>query len=463
MTQMDTSKNCERFYRLRDQRTETYVGRPWHPMRTVRIAIDAAAAASQIGQHLTLSLINLLARVHRRILFTLPEEPTALRAFSIVPTDTFQDAVLNTARAIDPCGSFKRATVGGDTTFGIGLGAEAGLDWYLGADRAIAYLQQIPTPLNTNSPGSMRGAGLAACLGAAAAFKTELGLRTAPRVISAWNYMENEEGDPGPEDLEPLRVGHVLMVGGGAVASGLVYWLLSWGVEGEWTVVDRDIVKMHNTNRGMLFLPIHAGWPNGEPYSKSGLLAAMLPGGRPIPEWYNEAVEVQDESFDVVLALANDYGVRELLAHRNATVLLHATTGRNWLSQLHRHVAGRDDCVACRLGEVKEVAFACSTTQIETPSEERVDAALPFLSGASGLMLATLLQRLQSGVFLDTTANNWRWDFLSEQALAARSGRSKCTETCKSWYAPGARAIANAGTAWAHLDGSFASPRGPHK
>jgi hypothetical protein len=62
------------------------------------------------------------------------------------------------------------------------------------------------------------------------------------------------------------------------------------------------------------------------------------------------------------------------------------------LSQLHRHIAGIDDCVFCRAGEILPVTFGCSTSEVVNPVGQRSDAALPFLSAASGLMLATLLQ-----------------------------------------------------------------------
>lgn len=454
MTHHRVRTECEEFYRLRNHRTETYLKRRWRPSSTVRVVIDAASAKSEVGQHLLLSLTNLLARVHRRILFTLPVTPIPLRAFSIRTAQTVQHATLELAHAIDPCGCFERAEAGGDITLGIGPEAELGLDWYLGADRALGYLQRHRTVLQTDARGSMRGAGVAACLGAAAAFKAELGLPVVERVISGWNYMEGEAAEPGPDGLAALNVGRVLMVGAGAVASGLVYWLRSWGVEGEWFVVDRDALELHNTNRGMLFLPGDAGWPDGSGRPKADLLAGFLPNAHPVQKWYREAEEVQKRNFDVVLALANQHGVREQLAHRNAAVLLHATTGRNWLSQLHRHLAGVDDCIDCRLGDVKEVAFPCSTAEAVTLREGQVDAALPFLSAASGLMLGTLLQRLEGGVLAQAATNNWRWDFLSSHVMAARPGRSRCRTGCASWYPPSVRANANAGTVWAHLDGA---------
>src|SRR3989442_5021189 len=49
------------------------------------------------------------------------------------------------------------------------------------------------------SPETRRGAGLAACLGAAAAFKADLGCASAPRQLSAWNYNRSEERRVGKE------------------------------------------------------------------------------------------------------------------------------------------------------------------------------------------------------------------------------------------------------------------------
>jgi len=449
------ASDCAEFYRLRNQRTETYIERAWMPTRTVRVAIDAESAESEVGQHLLLSLVNILARAHRRIIVTMPTGAIPLRTFSLVSAPTLREATLATANAIDPCGQFDDAVDGGDITIGIGSNAEMGLDWYLGANRAVGRLDVKPMTLNTNTRASLRGAGVAAVLGAAAVFKAELGLSIVPRTLSAWNYREAEAAAYGPDSLEPLNVGRVLLVGAGAVAAGLVYWLRSWGVEGEWVVADRDVVKLHNTNRGMLFLPSHAGWPAGVEQSKASLLATLLPAAQSVRNWYHSLeTELRDSSFDVVLALANDHGVRRQLAERNSIVLLHATTGNNWLSQLHRHIAGHDDCIDCRLPTDTPIEFACSTAPISSAAEERVDAALPFLSAASGLMLATALQRLQLGVLADVPQNNWRWDFLSDYAMAATPARSRCRDSCRSWYSPKIRAMRNQGTRWAHLDRS---------
>src|SRR5579862_6326276 len=56
----------------------------------------------------------------------------------------------------------------------------------------------------------------------------------------------------------------------------------------------------------------------------------------------------------------------------------------------------------------------CSASEVLVPGESKSDAALPFLSAASGLMLATALQRLELSNFANQDRNGWRWDFDSK-------------------------------------------------
>jgi len=218
------------------------------------------------------------------------------------------------------------------------------------------------------------------------------------------------------------------MVGAGAVGASLAYWLHAFGVGGAWTVIDRDVVEVHNLNRGLIFTAANAGWPTGNHEGKAEITTRLFPSSRWDANWYDES-RLVNEHYDVVLGLANDRNVRHFIASRNNTVTLHATTGENWLSQLHRHIAGVDDCIWCRAGEIAAPTFQCSTGKVELPAGGRTDAALPCLSAASGLMLATALERLQAGELAQEECNDWRWDFASGYRMAS-SGFRQCRTTC---------------------------------
>jgi hypothetical protein len=448
--------DCREFYRLRNRRTTEYVDGAEIGNAPVHVAIDAGAAECGPGQLTLLALANQLARVHRQISFHIQTPDVPVLVHTPFGGTTLAEALLQTVNMIDPCGIFALGERPDDhaISLGIGEGIGNGFDWYLGADRAIARLERTPVA-TTPARASLRGAGLAACLGAAAVFRTQLGREVVPRILSAWNYAEGATAAPGPDTFEQLDVGRVLMVGAGAVGASLVYWQQTFGVAGEWTIIDGDAVELHNANRGLVFTAAHAGWPDPTPEraaKKAEVVAALIPGARAIVAWYDECPTVRNEKFDVLLGLANDRNVRHLIASRNAAITLHATTGRNWLSELHRHITGRDDCIWCRVGEVQTPILGCSTVSVKHQDGTSSDAALPFLSAASGLMLATALQRLQHGEIADGARNDWRWDFDSPYRMAT-SGVRRCAESCRHVHPAHLRRRINEGTRWAALDG----------
>lgn len=407
---------------------------------------------SASGQLTLLAMANQLARVHRRLTFRLPSPPIPVLVTTPFRGDLLHDLLLNTVRSIDPCGTFESAADPPNNSIAVGIGPNSGTqcDWYIGANGAIGRLSRAAVELSDDR-ATLRGAALASCLGAAAVFRVQLGFEVAERTLSCWSYKENDQAEIGPNTLPITDVGRVLMVGAGAVAASLAYWLHAFGVGGQWTVIDRDDVKVHNLNRGLIFTAADAGWPESIAARKVDRVASLLPNPRAISLWYDQSSEVE-EDFDVVLALANDRNVRHFIASRNASVTLQATTGDNWLSQLHRHIAGIDDCVWCRTGEVAEPIFGCSTVPVSTHVGERNDASLPFLSAASGLMLATALQRLQGGELVEEWRNDWRWDFESGYRMASSSSR-RCRDDCKRILPAEVRHKINAGTRWEGLDG----------
>ena len=227
---------------------------------------------------------------------------------------------------------------------------------------------------------------------------------------------------------------------------------MQWGNVSPWKVVDGDIVKLHNTNRCLLFFPDDAGWPDGCARPKVSGLDRHLAELVPIHSWYDQSTE-KAQPFDTVLVLANERNVRTLASSRNDPVQLQASTGRAWTSQLHRHIAGRDDCVRCRMQDIQTPQFACGEGAIAIDDQaDTSDAALPFLSAGSGLMLVAALQHLQMGNFgLDRT-NRWTWDFRNPLRMHS-SGYCNCKDSCAIVLPARARRRIAAKTCW--LDASW--------
>ena len=445
-----------RFYRERDARTADYLDGDWSVDTAVSIEAGADACSTPAGQLALLTLVNLLMRFHRNVRIFVSDPDAAILVPAVCGETSLGHEVATLASRIDPYGQFRVDTQerGGPVSgvsIGVGEACRKGLNWYLGFDRCIAELSTSPLSLGYGTNADLRGAGAAAVLGAAAAMKTVLGIRTVPRRLSVWNLQEGDSADVGPHELPNVDVGRTLMIGAGAVGASVVYWLMHWGQVSPWTIVDGDLVELHNTNRCVLLFPDDAGWLGRRPRFKSACLAGYLTGIRHIDKWYDEAPETGEE-FDTVLVLANERHVRTQVSHRNDPVQFQATTSRNWTAQLHRHIVGIDDCARCRMSDIRIPNMECSegsTVTVEKP--KRPDAALPFLSLASGLMLVCKLQHLQLGVFGTSSVNRWDWDFRSCHRMDD-SGIRRCRDSCTMRLPVEARRHIAASTCWHDQD-----------
>jgi hypothetical protein len=410
----------------------------------IGVVVGSDAAASVNGQLATLALVNQLARVHRHISLQIPSTPLLRPA--LVLGQRLDEAAEALARDIDPFIRIER----GATPYAVGLGgAAAGTPWYAGASGQVAVIDRRPVGLDGGDQPSL-GAALAACLAAANLLRQVLGHAVRVARISAWDCSDGEIAAAGPTLAGPLDVGSVLQVGAGGVGSCLDYWLREFGVVGHWRVADRDTAALHNTNRSLGMLARDAGWPVGVTRNKAAI-AADLFGGEALPAWYDE-LDLDGIRPDLVLPLANERDVRSLIAARGEPILLHATTSRTWEAQVHRHIAGRDDCIVCRMPDAEsQVRFGCSTVSLSSASSQSSDAALPFLSATAGLLLLSALYRLQYGVLAEGRHNLCAVCFNDLRRLARRSALS-CNEGCAVLLGRSIRERIHAGRQWSHLD-----------
>ena len=440
----------ERFYCERDSRTADYLRSDSPALVPVSVHVSDDACKTNSGQLLLITLVNQLARIHRELHFALSAPDASLLTPALCGGSNLGDEICRLARRIDPYGKFELDCphlTPSRISIGIGAYCRSDLTWYLGCNRSIAELAKTPCGLAHDLSADLRGAGLAALLGAAAATKGALNIETVPTTVSAWNFESGASADLGPTELPSIDVGRGLMIGAGAVATAAVYWLMQWGNMSSWTIVDHDEIKLHNTNRCLLFFPDDAGWPDKNRKSKVTCLSRYLTDVVPVHAWYDHAPEMA-QTFDTVLVLANERDVRTLVSSRNDPIQLQATTGRSWLSQLHRHIAERDDCVRCRMSDIRTPQFACSEAATATTDQpERPDAALPFLSAASGLMLVGALQRLQLGDFGADRTNIWSWDFRNTLRTHS-SGYCGCRPDCSTALPPEARRVIARKTRW---------------
>ncbi len=454
------------FYTERDRRTRQYGGHDDALERPVRIVVGPDIAATRGGQIATLALVNLAARAHRRIHLDIPA--VALTARSLVPATDLHAAAIATAMAITPVLDL---TTGPDSAAGsqiitVGLGRQVpdDLDLHLGWVGGCGTVTPGRSTTGTWDPNSVFGAATAAVLGASALFRLAHQLPVRP---ARFNPVELTADDQAghTDRTGPIDVGRVLIVGAGAVASGLAHWARELGITGAWDIVDADLLELHNTNRGMTMTAAHAGWPDGEPshpaQNKATAAAAALDGATAHPQWYDQWQPDHDERYDLVLCLANQRGVRTLVSHRGEPLLLHATTSHDWTAELHRHLPDRDDCPACRIPDHTVPRMACATGTVDPTQPDSPDAALPFLSGAAGLLLAAAFADLPHAAAMQGLTNHWQLDLtLTEPIL--RPHQHPPRAGCRHIQPPIVRRAIHAGSPgrWDHLDVvAFATPQ----
>jgi molybdopterin/thiamine biosynthesis adenylyltransferase len=414
----------------------------------VGVIVGSDAADSLPGQIAAIGLVNMMARVHRKIRLISPIAPLMVNPHQ--SGNNLAEALQQTVLAIDPFNEVVLVDRIDDIPkIGLGTTTKGISNWQIGASGSRAILTNGDTEF-LKDDGSILGAALAACLGAAAMFRIAHGMRASPHIVSCWDLSEGPESSVGPLKIGSLDVGNVLVVGAGAVGSALSYWLRQLRSEGTWDVVDKDHVALDNTSRSLGMFAADAGWETGVAARKVDLIARDI-GATPHFAWYDEWIKENDQVRpDLVLPLANERSVRHLIACRYDPIVLHATTSHTWQAQFHRHINGIDDCIDCRMRDVKPGVLRCSDGDVPTPTGQSQDAALPFLSAAAGLLLLSSLYRLAQGEIGAGVVNQLCLD-LSLGHKATQTSIWQCREICGNRVPATALARIADGTRWAEF------------
>ena len=188
-------------------------------------------------------------------------------------------------------------------------------------------------------------------------------------------------------------------VGLGSVGSAALYFLALTTRNFDTTLIDMDVVKIRNLTRSPIFKDFEKGTP------KVNSVAAFLRGAGvrnvvtdPVTLHESKAwAERAPGTPDVVYSAANEHEVRYHIEMGYPPIELYATTGKNWQVTLLRHDVGSPGCSLCVFPPGLDYApSTCATDAPARPldNEVRVDAALPFLSFAAGLMTASEILKL---------------------------------------------------------------------
>jgi molybdopterin-synthase adenylyltransferase len=423
-------------------RTAAYLGAVELDTRPVTVSVGEGAH-SRAGHLLLVSLVNQLARAHSALRI-IGDLDRPLEVPSPFGHGTLAEATVGLAREINPFIEIAGEEDGSPELIRLAVGHRESGALALGAE---GWCATFGAGRIWQGDANLWGAALASCIAAAGAFGAMCGRPFEP--APSYSLWDGAAGTGQGTPRVPLELGSVLQVGAGAVGAALDWWLACLGVAdlGEWTIVDGDVVEVSNLNRQLLYRASDAGWPDGAPASKARRSAELI-GALPSEGMWGRDAAVAEANYDLVLALADEDGVRSLLQLRQPPVLLHATTSVNWQAQSHRHIRSRDDCILCRLPG-PAARTDCATGAIEEAGGE--SAALPFLSATAGLLLAADLARLGAGALAEDPLNFRALDFNGASPVFQQAGFS-CRPGCATWLPADARRTIAADTRFAGLD-----------
>lgn len=340
------------------------------------------------GQVAVLTAANLFSRMTPSVALAFPDVPV----HSALPWSgqSLHQTALAQMRAADPYGQFAiRERLSDDYRLHLGPeGAESvvhGVGWN-------AYIGGGPSPLPDASELNCFGAALAVVLAGSQIFLHDFAPTNVPCTCNALNWLNEAVPDAPACPLgEPL--GKIWVAGVGSVGTAALYFLTLATRNFAAALIDHDRVKLHNLDRSPIFVASDI-WrfkvDAARDYLRGLGVREVLADAHPLHEsrLWNER---QPGEPDLLIAAANEMKVRYYIEAGYPPRQLYGTTGQNWQAAVIRHEPFGNACSLCLFpADQAAASTACATAPADTSSQqtEQVDAALPFLSFAAGLMAA---------------------------------------------------------------------------
>lgn len=385
--------NDEKYYRARDDRLFRYPNaRRLDQTRSIAIRAAPDYLRNYAGQVALLTAANLFGRMTRRIALDIPH--TAM----VPPLPWAGEEIARFAhaqmQAADPRGEYMiRPAHEADHIVFLGAsGAPVvthGVGW-------LAYNGPAPSPLPMDDSANPIGPALAVIATAAQLAVHDFGAPPASTLLNSFDW-SHEIATQLPVLPVAADLGALWAVGVGSVGTAILYFLTLATGNFSALLFDGDKVKRENITRSPIFVDGDIGSRKAE-VAETYLYRCGVADVAHEPMMLDESrrwISRVSGTPDLVVAAANEHNVRHLIESMYPPVQIYGTTGRNWQATVIRHVPMVDPCSCCLFPEATFTPTGCATDP-EAPSggAKEVDASLPHLSFAAGLMAAAEILKL---------------------------------------------------------------------
>lgn len=250
------------------------------------------------------------------------------------------------------------------------------------------------TDLASSERQSVTGSLAAACLGAAAAFQPLVPARPRPDyAFSTWTcHRQTSIRRTGPEQ-SPIDLGHLVVVGAGAVGSALLACLDRIGVRGRLDIVDPDRVDITNLNRYLTLTIRDVGRSKAELWARR---LARHRGATVVPHecTYEEFRRRVRPPYQLV-AISTDNAVSRQAVQRDLPrIVLNAATDAATVA-VSAHRFDRSACLGCiypvdQTDEARVRDIAATTGLAPTEVRRLLQTSAPLDEGVLGTLSARL-------------------------------------------------------------------------
>jgi hypothetical protein len=385
------ARAAERFYEKLGDRTRRYGERPLDPNRRIVLKADPAVLRTKPGQAAMVVAGELLSRMVRSIVLDF-EDIAFLPQFAGSLTGSLQHYMLERMRAVAPFGEFVAGSAEGrDYVLSIGDG---GGGWLITGSDWDAYIGSAPSPLPAATTDNIFGSCLAVMTAVARVFAGPF-----PDEINAAraNLFSFTSERPDVTAFAPAgaHLGRLWFAGAGSVGSAAAYFLALAGYRFEATLFDMDIVKTENLDRSPVFLFADVGKPKVRSVARFLRRFGIPAVGHPhaldeAPAWRKRPPGTPD----LLISAANERDVRFEIETQLPPIQIYGTTGKDWQANMFHHVPPAP-CSCCAFPGKRSVTdCAKGGAPIPGLDVKEVDAALPFLSFAAGLMTAAEISKV---------------------------------------------------------------------
>lgn len=379
----------ETWYSERNDRSLRYAGRILPPDRPILLKLPDESAASYDNQVSAIVATTLLSRMTPAVAFDIPSVDIA----APLPWagNNLRDHLREVAFAADPAGRFEtRSARDGDYILTFGREQSAATVHGSGWNAFVGPSQStLPESAERNSIGP----ALASIVAIARLFALQMKPIDGPHRLNAFNWRSDVMQESVRYDVMH-DLGSIWTIGAGSVGTAALYFLTLATQRFSTVLFDMDYVKIHNLDRSPIFIARDADLRTKKVHATAAYLRSVgvrdvLPESEPLDNsdiWLSRHAGTPD----LVIATANERDVRSLIERSAPPLQIYGTTGANWEASVVRHIPLVDACSCCLFPpDVQELATVCATGEATLlTGEETVDAALPFLSFAAGLMAA---------------------------------------------------------------------------